>query len=389
MARGTISKRTVDALKLGETLFDSEFAGFFIRVRKNAKVYGLKYVHEGRQRLFTIGKHGRLTPDEARREAKKLTGAIANNQDPQGQKLERRERDTRTFEELATRYLERYARIEKKPRSVIEDERLLRLHLLPALAKRPLGSITKFDFVAMRDRMTEIQVSFNRTRALAHTMFELAIEWGCMQTNPAKTVRRYPEHPVERLISNEEYRRLFEALGDGRENPIAIACIKILALTGCRLSEIRDLRWDWVDLAAGTLNLPDSKTGKRTIALGAPALELLSGLERVSSYVCPGADLLKPLVGIQKPWRRIRKAAGLDDVVIHTLRHSLASLAAASGESVVLIQAALGHRSVRTTEGYMHLATDPVRAVLDRVASRIAAAGEGRTADVVPIRRPG
>jgi len=91
------------------------------------------------------------------------------------------------------------------------------------------------------------------------------------------------------------------------------------------------------------------------------------------------ARVLSRLVNLQKPWRRIRKAAGLDDVRLHDLRHSFASVGAAGGMSLPMIGALLGHSQPQTTHRYAHLAADPLRAASETIASQIAGALLGAT----------
>ena len=125
--------------------------------------------------------------------------------------------------------------------------------------------------------------------------------------------------------------------------------------------------------------LPDSKTGKKAIRLNAPARKVLEGIPRLEGnpFVICGERPGQHLVNLQKPWRRIRKAAELDDVRLHDLRHSFASVGASSGQSLIVIGKMLGHSQPATTARYAHLADDPVKAASDAVGARIAAAMDG------------
>src|SRR5262249_21421441 len=161
-------------------------------------------------------------------------------------------------------------------------------------------------------------------------------------------------------------------------------------LTGCRKSEILTLRWEWVDFERACLRLPDSKTGARLIPLGVPALQILARLPRVDrrSFVLPperGAG--GHFVGLQKFWTRARARAGLSDVRLHDFQHSFASFAVADGAALYLVGKVLGHKQSRTTEIYAHLHDDPLRAVAERTAAKIAAAMKGSNggAEVVPL----
>ena len=157
--------------------------------------------------------------------------------------------------------------------------------------------------------------------------------------------------------------------------PAAVAAIRLLVLTGCRRSEILGLRWEHVDLGASELRLPDSKTGARLVPLSPAAAEVIACLPRVAGnpWVIAGRNPGAPLRNLQYPWEILRARAGLDDVRIHDLRHSFASRALALGESLSMIGELLGHRRVRTTARYAHLAREAVKSSASRVAESIGA----------------
>ena len=144
-------------------------------------------------------------------------------------------------------------------------------------------------------------------------------------------------------------------------------------LTGCRLNEIQTLRWEDVDLEAAELRLRDTKTGARMVPLSNAAVSVLAALPRREDnpWVIAGKKLGAHLTDIQKPWRRIRSRAELEDVRIHDLRHSFASRALALGESLPMIGKLLGHTQVQTTARYAHLASESVKASGSRVGNNI------------------
>jgi len=147
----------------------------------------------------------------------------------------------------------------------------------------------------------------------------------------------------------------------------------LLSLTGARLREITHLKWEHVNLERGTLDLPDSKTGRKTIYLNAAAKDVLSKIVKQidNPYVICGIIQCSPLINLQKPWTRIRSIAGLDDVRIHDLRHTFASVAVMGGMSLPMIGALLGHTRPQTTARYAHLAADPLRRAAEMVGNKI------------------
>ena len=167
------------------------------------------------------------------------------------------------------------------------------------------------------------------------------------------------------------------------EMPSAIAAVMLLILTGCRLNETMALKWKYVDLEAGMLNLPDSKTGAKTVYLGKPAIDTLRRLPRLpdNPWVIYGIKPGGRLIDLQPFWQRLRARAGLKDARIHDLRHTFASAAVAAGQGLPMIGKLLGHTQVETTARYAHLAADPVKAAAERVSGVIARAvlGEDRS----------
>jgi len=193
--------------------------------------------------------------------------------------------------------------------------------------------------------------------------FAESIELRTPGTNPCKGIKRYRENARDRYPSIEELKRLSETLGEFERdggNPYAAAAIRLLVLTGARLSEVLSLQWAHVDLERGVAVLPDSKTGRKPVYLGPEATALLNDLPRIEGnpYVLPGSGEKGHLVNLQKPWRKVRKAAGTDDVRLHDLRNSFASVAAGHGASLPMIGAMLGHGSPATTHRYAHLRPD-------------------------------
>ena len=178
-------------------------------------------------------------------------------------------------------------------------------------------------------------------------------------------------------LSAAELGRLGEVLRqceqEGIESRSAINALRLLIFTGCRLSEIMTLRWEFVDFEGCALHLPESKTGAKTVHLGAPALEVLAGIERLDDnpWVITGKLPCSHLSDLQPPWQRIRKRAGIADVRIHDLRHTFASVAVAAGQGLPMIGKMLDHSQVQTTARYAHLAADPVKRATDDVSASL------------------
>ena len=165
--------------------------------------------------------------------------------------------------------------------------------------------------------------------------------------------------------------------------PSAVTAIRLLLYTGARLSEIQTLKWEHI--RGHRIHLRDRKTGAKTIPLNGPALEVPAGTKRVEGnpYVITGTAEGAHLTDLQKPWRRVRKVAGLEDVRIHDLRHTFASEAVMGSESLPMVGRILGHTQAQTTARYAHLADDPLQRASERIASSLkeAISGQGKEAN--------
>jgi integrase len=377
-----ITKRAVDALTANGRaviLWDSGLKGFGVRCRPSGgKYYVLKTRMGGRQRWLTIGRHGSpWTPDRARDEAIRLLGLKAAGNDPAADRDHKK--GMITVAELGKRFLSDYVPQHCKASTACEYERAVELFIGPALGGHRIGDLARADVAKFHHDLRNRPYQANRALGVLSKMLNLAEEWGLRPdgSNPCRHLKKYREHKRERYLTTEELQRLGAVLDQtGWEQPFVTAAIGLLILTGARLTEILTLRWECVDLANAVLRLPDSKTGAKLIYLNDAAIKLLSEMPKMAGnpFVIVGGRPGGHLVNLQKPWRRIRAAAKLDNVRIHDLRHSFASVAASAGMSLPMIGKLLGHSQPVTTARYAHLAADPVRSAANEVGALITAA---------------
>ena len=369
-----LTKRLVDSAQHPPSgqifLRDDELRGFAVRITPGSKSFIVEREIHGRVRRMTIGRYGVQTVEQARDQARVKMGEIAAGKDPVEELRQRRK--SVTFGELEKLYLERHA-VHKK--SVGDDVGMLRKWLAEWRPRR-LNTITRAEVTA---KHADIGAAGHKTRAnrmvaLVRTMFNLAFDWGHHPgPNPASRIKFFKEVTRDRFVRPDELPRLWQAL-QNEPNPYVRGAFFIALLTGARRSEVLGMQWKDLDLAQGLWRIPDTKAGRpHTLPLPRLVVEELVKLPRLQGnpYVFCGRWGRKNLNNVSKPWGRIRKEAGLDDVWIHDLRRTLGSWLVAAGASLPLIGKALNHSQPATTAIYARLELDPVRAALEGNAQKM------------------
>jgi len=362
--------------------WDTTMPGFGIRVKPSGTVgFMIQYRNEyNKSRRHTIGRFGVMTLEEARTEARALLSASSRGRDPRADKL--RKRDENSVADLAARYMQDHCEGRCKASTIEAHKWLLQKFILPKLGRFLLSELTVADIASMHQSLKGTPYNANRALGLLRAMLGWAEEWGLLERggNPATSVRRFRETKRQRFLSRDELARLATAIDDSESerliSPHVAGAIRLLIVTGARSGEIVGMRWSDIDWDRRLLVLREHKTdnnGIKALPLNAIALDILREIPRdpENPYVITGLRQNAPLVNLQKPWRRIRKRAGLDDVRIHDLRHSFASFGVTSGASLPVIGGLLGHRSMSATSTYAHLSQDPLRDASEKVGALV------------------
>jgi integrase len=392
-----ISKRFVDQAAATEKdafYYDDGLTGFGVKITKGGKKNFIVQTRiKGKVARFTIGEYGRpWSVDQAREAAIQILADVVKGVDPRVSA--RANKDKATVKSLVEDYLERGA-LQKKATTLQFEAGLTKRHILPLLGDAKVADLTKADIQKFQRSVmvgkTAIDVktgprgraivtggkgAANRSLALLSSILTFAVNEGHRTDNPAKGIKHFKLAKHDRYLSNDELKRLGKALDDAElagASVYVVAAIRFMLLTGCRRNEALTLQWAWIDIDHSLAKLPDSKTGKKVLLLGVAALSLLTKLPRLegSPLVFPSSAGGTTPISIQKSWDKIRKAAKLQDIRLHDLRHNFASSAVSAGQSLYIVGKLLGHTQSQTTQRYAHLAADPLHQAADEISKAL------------------
>lgn len=386
------------------TLWCSDLPGFGVYILPTGnRTYFVDYRNSaGIRRRLTIGRHGKLTTEGARKLAIATMGEAVKGEDPAEERVTRRK--SLTVRDLCDRYLDAAERglimgkgnRPKKSSTLYIDRGRIARHIVPLLGSKLVRDISQSDINRfIRDvasgKTATVEKTGNkrgkaiveggkgtaaRTAGLLGGILSFAVSEGVIASNPARGVKRPADNHRTRRLSAEEYHQLGKALADAEEEAETaqgIAGVWLFALTGCRSGEITNLKWTEVDEAGGCFRLKDSKEGASVRPVGQRAFDLLATIEKKNG--CPyvlapvrGADAFGGMPGA---WKRIAKRAKFQGVTPHTLRHSFASVAGDLGFTESTIAAMLGHAAGSVTSRYVHHLDSVLVAAADKVARAI------------------
>jgi len=409
-----LTKATITRLGKGDkpaVYYDSDLKGFGLKIFPSGERRWILEYRPGAagravaKRRMVIGSANLLAPEAARKHAAEALAQIRLGKDPVQEKT--RLRESATVCELLEAYMAREVKPLRKPSTVSLYQIYIDRHLKPSIGSRKAASLGRTE-VAKLHRSIGLKKAVTANRVV--TFLHAAYSWGIKRhllpkgsENPCNDIEKFAEKFSERFLSHDEFARLGEALRAAETTgiewepvdlakpnakhaskdpaarrtvlgPHAVAAIRLLIFTGARLREILHLRWEEVDLDRGILLLPDSKTGKKTIALNAPAAAILEGIPQVGSYVIAGENPEKPRSDLKRPWELVARHAQLHGIRLHDLRHSFASVGVGQSLGLPIIGKLLGHKNTNTTERYAHLGVDPLRESSNAIARQIAQA---------------
>lgn len=396
------TKRSIESLEARParySIFSEDIPGFGVRVEPSGtKAFFLKYWTGARQEMKTIGKFGQLTVQEAEQEARRLLGMVAGGENPAQALRGFRAQDT--FGEFAERYMAEYSSKKNKPRTQADNRRLLDRYLLPAWRNLKLSDIRRRDVVALQAAIAR-PYEANHAMRLARTMFNRAVRWDLIESNPAALIEQAPESARRNPMKPDAVAAFARAL-NAEPNPYFKGLGWMLLFTGMRPGEALGLQWAQVDLADGIAHLPDTKGGRvgrpkpQDVVLSSFAVNVLENLPRSADgqFVFPGRRPGNPLRETKGAWARFRQLEpALERHILRDTRATVATWLGELGFAETVASDVLRHS--RTTVTGKHYAAESARLIreaLERYGRAVMVAVEGGDpfgappAEVIPLR---
>ena len=409
--------------------FDRDVTGFHVRCSPSGrKTFALAYSMRdtGTRRRFIIGDYPALTADDARMLARQRLNEVASGIDPQAVRDQKRANAAHTVTQLSTAFLA--VRALKDSTRTLYDQ-LFRLHILPKLGEMAVVDVTTDDIARMHATLHTHKATADQCVRLLATLFRYAEKTGARPkgTNPATDVDRYGEHLKERYLQPHELAALIRALDTAettglpaaperqrkanpktakhapppkpgkknvargtvlKANPTAVAALRLLLVTGARKSEVLGLQWKDVDKTAKVMILGETKTGRSVRPLSPIALEILESVRRVvgSPYVFTSpTNTRKPLGDPSRLWDAVRLAADLQDIRLHDLRHTAASMMLQAGATLAEVGRAIGHKSARSTQRYAAMNDAGAQRAATLLSTAVTAASATPETPVTPL----
>jgi integrase len=358
---------------------DGDLTGFAVRRNVNGTASYYVEFRAGRGRRFPVrrivlGRHGRLTPDEARMLAtdmlKRVVPAIVPAADRAAPRKEM------TVAALLRRAVEDHWKAKRRPGTAKGFERAIERVLIPEFGAKRISELRRADIRQWHASQTHRPRQANLDLAILRKALSIAVADGLIAENAAALIPGHLERARDRIATDDEMRAVLEAVDSSPIRPQAALLFKLLMFTGCRLGEWRAAEWSWVDIARAELRLPQAAAiGARTVPLSTLAQALLVSAPHRGRFVIPNDSGQAPLApwSAHDEWLKVCKSAGVENLRLNDLRHAYATRGAGLGASAVLLRDVLGHKTLAMASRYLSRQVDPSRELAERIGAQIEA----------------
>ncbi|NOH31499.1 tyrosine-type recombinase/integrase [Vibrio mediterranei] len=356
-----LTQKRVDGLKpqvIPYTLWDTKRVGLGVQVNETSLFYVIR-AEKGVKRIAPVES---LLLRQAREKVKRDIEKTANRSITGSVRF-----DVFVQEEWSSNVCSMW-----KPSSQRIARSALRCHLVPEFGRYPLHRIDSRHVQRWFDELSRTFTgAANRNIDVLRSIFSAAVKYGYCGSNPCDGIKQNRKRTLNRFLSKDELVQLDNALNTVSQNGEMEMCcclvLRLILLTGCRISEITGLQWSYVK--GDEWHLPDSKTGAKVVYVGKEAQALLRQIRKryptpinnvqdevfspLSRYVCRKMK-------VSVVWQRVRKLANIEDVRIHDLRHTFASYAVMEGYPLPMVAKLLGHQRISSTLRYTHVSDTQV-----------------------------
>jgi integrase len=349
--KAKLGHRVVAAMQPNSLVWDTEVRGFCARRQfSDVVTYSVVFrTKENNQRWYKVGRAPILTPDLARKEAIRVLRDVALGKDPSAERHELRH--GMTVAQLCDEYEAdmNSGKINgKRTSTVMSDVSRIKNHIKPKLGRYKVSTITSDQIEAFMNDLT--RGSAKRVIGLVGAIFSFAVKRKWRTDNPVSGIEKPADVKRMRRLAEAEYAQLSTAIKGIKKGVIADV-FTMLAITGFRSGEIKNLRWSEIDLERGIATLGETKTGLSVRPLSCAAIEIIKRQPQTLEFVFTYKHG-KPVPSLTPHWNPLGMSS---DVTPHVLRHSFASVAGDMGLADSTIAGLLGHSRKSVTSRYIHL----------------------------------
>ena len=375
--------------------------GLGVRVSpQGRKTFIFMYRFDGKSRMMSVGPYYKTSLATARKMVADAKEKMTEGVDPGRVWTEdkKQERESDTVEELAEEYLEKWARPRKK--SAKEDERILRVDVLPRIGKRKAKSITRRDVIKLLDGIVDrgAPIAANRTLAVIRKMFNFALSRDIVDATPCAAITApSKENKKDRVLNEAEIKAFWDGLEKCKMSEGSKLTLKLQLVTAARKGEVLTAEWSEFDLNEKVWNLPAEKSKNNLahrVPLSPQALEIIKQIKEQSGksrWLFPTPISKDSHVTLQSTNHALKRNIKILNIVPftpHDLRRTAASQMTSMGIPRLVVSKILNHAESGVTAIYdRHSYDKEKRQALETWGRKVESIITGKKAKVIEFRK--